>query len=142
MVEMLGNVFLPGDCLNALNQSERCGKTILGPGLKKEDEEIRVTKPGILRFKEPSVYWIDTHQKRVYLWILILFQIATISGDGVFERASSGVARDRSTHWCEMRGRFYDFFMRKFWTLKTVCTHEIRRKMQTGLLKEVVDAHM
>lgn len=61
----VGSVFLPGDCLQGLKQSESSGRTILGPGLKKEDEEVRVIKPGVLRFKEPNVYWIDSHQKRV-----------------------------------------------------------------------------
>ena len=58
-------VYLPGDVLRELKQSESSGKTVLGPGLKKESGEVRVIKAGILRFKEPNVYWIDCHQKRV-----------------------------------------------------------------------------
>ena len=58
-------VYLPGDILQGLKQFENSGKTVLGPGLKKESEEVKVVKPGILRFKEPNIYWIDCHQKRV-----------------------------------------------------------------------------
>ena len=60
-----GCVYLPGDVVNDLKQSENSGKTILGPGLKKESEQVRVIRPGVLRFKDPNVYWIDCHQKRV-----------------------------------------------------------------------------
>ena len=61
----VNSVYLPGDVLHDLKQSESSGKTMLGPGLKKESDEVKVIKPGILRFKEPNVYWIDCHQKRV-----------------------------------------------------------------------------
>ena len=62
---IVGSVHLPGDVLRELKQSESSGKTVLGPGLKKESGEVRVIKAGILRYKEPNVYWIDCHQKRV-----------------------------------------------------------------------------
>ena len=61
----MGQVFLPGDVLNNLKESEKTSKVVLGPGLRQESEEIVVSKPGILRFKEPNIYWIDCHQKRV-----------------------------------------------------------------------------
>lgn len=65
MVDYVGTLFLPGDTINNLNKSEKTGKIILGPGLRQESETIIVSKPGILRHKEPNVYWIDSHQKRV-----------------------------------------------------------------------------
>ena len=61
----MGKVFLPGDVLSNLKESEKTAKVVLGPGLRQESEEIVVSKPGILRFKEPNIYWIDCHQKRV-----------------------------------------------------------------------------
>ena len=60
-----GDLVFPGDILSNLNQSEKSGKTVIGPGIATESGEIIVTKPGILRHKEPNFYWIDCHQKRV-----------------------------------------------------------------------------
>ncbi|WAR23428.1 EXOS3-like protein [Mya arenaria] len=64
MTDHVGKVFLPGDKLENLNVSEKTSKAILGPGLRQEAEEIVVSKPGVLRHKEPNIYWIDSHQKR------------------------------------------------------------------------------
>lgn len=71
----IGDVVLPGDTLKELRVSEVSGKAIVGPGLRKDSQQCQhdstteketsiVTKPGILRFKEPNVYWVDSHQKR------------------------------------------------------------------------------
>lgn len=65
MVDSAGHVFIPGDVLKNLKESEKNSKVFLGPGLRQESEEIVVSKPGILRFKEPNIYWVDCHQKRV-----------------------------------------------------------------------------
>lgn len=65
MVDSAGHVFIPGDVLKNLKESEKNSKVVLGPGLRQESEEIVVSKPGILRFKEPNIYWVDCHQKRV-----------------------------------------------------------------------------
>jgi len=67
MADHVGKIFLPGDKLDDLNVSEKTGKSILGPGLRHEGEEILVSKPGVLRHKEPNIYWVDCHQKRVIL---------------------------------------------------------------------------
>ncbi|KAL3831183.1 hypothetical protein ACJMK2_044781 [Sinanodonta woodiana] len=64
MVDHVGTVFLPGDTIHNLNKSEKTGKIIIGPGLRQESETIIVSKPGILRHKEPNMYWIDSYQKR------------------------------------------------------------------------------
>lgn len=65
MVDHVGTLFLPGDTIHNLNKSEKTGKLIIGPGLRQESETIIVSKPGLLRHKEPNMYWIDSHQKRV-----------------------------------------------------------------------------
>lgn len=65
MVDHVGQVFLPGEILKNLKESEKTSKVVLGPGLRQESEEIVVSKPGTLRFKEPNIYWVDCHQKRV-----------------------------------------------------------------------------
>jgi len=68
----VGSVVLPGDVITDLKGSESSGKTVLGPGLRidsqnvqDERNEIVVCKPGILRHRDPNVYWVDSHQKRV-----------------------------------------------------------------------------
>jgi exosome complex component RRP40 len=58
-------VVLPGDNIEHLRESESTKKIILGPGLRTEGDHVFACKPGILRFREPNVYWVDTHQKRV-----------------------------------------------------------------------------
>ena len=65
MVDHVGKVVLPGDTLNNFKASEKTSKVILGPGLYQECDTISVNKPGILKFKSPNVYWIDSLQKRV-----------------------------------------------------------------------------
>lgn len=61
----MGSVLLPGDIIPDLQESEATKKTILGPGLRFEGDDVYATKPGILKFREPNVYWIDAHQWRV-----------------------------------------------------------------------------
>ena len=68
----IGSVVLPGDIITDLKVSESSRKTVLGPGLRidseytdDEGDRIVVFKPGILRHREPNVYWVDSHQKRV-----------------------------------------------------------------------------
>lgn len=64
MSTLVGNTVMPGDVLQ-LGQPESNKKIILGPGLIEDGEIVKITKPGILRFREPAAYWVDCHQKRV-----------------------------------------------------------------------------
>ncbi|KAJ8306634.1 hypothetical protein KUTeg_017179 [Tegillarca granosa] len=64
MVDHVGKVVLPGETLSDFKESEKTYKVILGPGLRQESDDIIVSKPGIVRFKEPNVYWVDSNQKR------------------------------------------------------------------------------
>lgn len=65
MVDSVGKVVLPGDTIEQLRESEATQKVIVGPGLRRQADSVVVSKPGILRFREPNVYWVDSHQKRV-----------------------------------------------------------------------------
>eukprot|EP00058_Branchiostoma_floridae_P017148 XP_002602636.1 hypothetical protein BRAFLDRAFT_123025 [Branchiostoma floridae] len=65
MADSVGKVVIPGDILSEFRASEKTSKVALGPGLRQEGEEVLVTKGGILRHKEPNLYWIDCHQRRV-----------------------------------------------------------------------------
>lgn len=66
----IGDTVLPGDQFFVTVSGK--GKIILGPGLNlQKDEEteekkraVFCTKCGILRFRAPNVFWVDTHQKR------------------------------------------------------------------------------
>ena len=60
-------VVLPGDIVTDLLKSEKSPTFRLGPGLRQESERVIACKCGVLRRKDPNVYWIDNHQKRVSL---------------------------------------------------------------------------
>ena len=65
MPEFVSRVVIPGDCLadDILVEKDQ-SSVILGPGLRREGEDVTVVKAGVLRRKEPGVYWVDSHQKR------------------------------------------------------------------------------
>lgn len=61
----IGSILLPGDDIRQVTDQHNDAKqVIIGPGLRREGERILVIKPGILRFKDPGVFWIDSHLKR------------------------------------------------------------------------------
>ncbi|XP_006629821.1 exosome complex component RRP40 [Lepisosteus oculatus] len=65
--ERVGEVLLPGDVFSFESpgsESNIQDKVICGPGLRRNGDEILVCKSGILRHKEPNLYWIDSQQKR------------------------------------------------------------------------------
>ena len=64
----VGDVVLPGDVIDvgAENPDDK-SSTVIGPGLRQNLAIVIATKPGVLRFREPAVYWVDCHQKRVRL---------------------------------------------------------------------------
>uniref|UniRef100_UPI00358E0AD5 exosome complex component RRP40 isoform X1 n=1 Tax=Myxine glutinosa TaxID=7769 RepID=UPI00358E0AD5 len=61
-------VLMPGEALQLPNNEALLtpGKElVLGPGLRRDDGgTVVATKAGVLRRREPNVYWIDSHQKR------------------------------------------------------------------------------
>jgi len=64
MVEIsVGGVVVPGDNVRQLTDKDQ-QQVILGPGLRREGESVMVIKPGLLRRRDPGVYWVDSHQKR------------------------------------------------------------------------------
>lgn len=69
----VGDVVLPGDGFFVTAGGK--GKVCLGPGLVLSPEAetgevgsnkraVRCCKPGILKFRSPNVFWIDSHHKR------------------------------------------------------------------------------
>lgn len=71
--EKIGEVLLPGDVFSfrlpeSGDGSVKTEKIICGPGLRRNGEEVQVCKSGILRHKQPNMYWIDSQQRRVRNW--------------------------------------------------------------------------
>ncbi|CAG5135065.1 unnamed protein product [Candidula unifasciata] len=64
MANHIGTVVLPGDVLKDIKPPDGSKKLLLGPGLVEDGDVIKVCKPGILRYRDPGVYWLDCHQKR------------------------------------------------------------------------------
>lgn len=64
-VDSVGKVVLPGENLTNLLGSDSSLKVVLGPGIRQETDLVIVSKPGVLKFKEPNIYWVDSFQKRV-----------------------------------------------------------------------------
>ncbi|XP_053321777.1 exosome complex component RRP40 [Spea bombifrons] len=74
--DAIGQVVLPGDVLLlaarseegllSLSGSSQPGrvKVVCGPGLLRRGDDLQVSKCGLLRHKEPAVYWVDSQQKR------------------------------------------------------------------------------
>lgn len=59
-----GDVVLPGDRIKDIAFNNEKEMAILGPGLRREDDAVFVCKAGILRKREPAVYYVDSYQKR------------------------------------------------------------------------------
>ncbi|XP_067626277.1 exosome complex component RRP40 [Eurosta solidaginis] len=57
-------IVLPGDRILAAEVLAKCKKVILGPGLRREDDQVIACKPGRLHHKEPNTFWIDNYQQR------------------------------------------------------------------------------
>ncbi|KAM5193169.1 exosome complex component RRP40 [Mantella aurantiaca] len=74
--DAVGEVVLPGDVLvvsvqtgdGSLSLSPLCSsgreRVVCGPGLTRHGDSLQVTKCGVLRRREPSVYWVDSQQRR------------------------------------------------------------------------------
>ena len=61
----LSRVVIPGDDIVEVGQVTSEVKVILGPGLKRcENEVVVAVKPGILRSNASNVFWIDVHSKK------------------------------------------------------------------------------
>uniref|UniRef100_A0A672KSN8 Ribosomal RNA-processing protein 40 n=1 Tax=Sinocyclocheilus grahami TaxID=75366 RepID=A0A672KSN8_SINGR len=63
--EKIGEVLLPGDVFSFRLPESGDGSIKTGPGLRRNGEEVQVYKSGILRHKQPNMYWIDSQQRRV-----------------------------------------------------------------------------
>lgn len=61
----VGDVVMPGDvAADAEREVNKSRKVILGPGLRKDGNQVVACKAGILRTKAPNTFWVDSYQKR------------------------------------------------------------------------------
>lgn len=71
----VGDVVMPGDSLKeGVALAKKGGRSekeivILGPGLRREGDAVLVCKAGVLRKREPAVYYVDSYQKRYRTFI-------------------------------------------------------------------------
>lgn len=58
-------LLMPGDTVATVQQAAATKKIILGPGLRKHnDNTVVACKAGVLKSRAPNIYWIDSYQKR------------------------------------------------------------------------------
>ncbi|KAM6981141.1 exosome complex component RRP40 [Aplochiton taeniatus] len=69
--DKVGDVLLPGDVFSfqisetiSLAGNAKPDKVVCGPGLRRDGDEVLVCKSGILRHKQPNMYWMDSQQRR------------------------------------------------------------------------------
>lgn len=72
LTEKVGQVLVPGDEFScqadgtiSLTEPARPEKVLCGPGLRRSGDRLLVCKSGVLRHKEPNMFWMDSQQKRV-----------------------------------------------------------------------------
>lgn len=70
--DKVGEVLLPGDAFSfqaddtiSLSGPVKPEKVVCGPGLRQSGDRLLVSKSGVLRHKQPNVFWIDSQQRRV-----------------------------------------------------------------------------
>ncbi|KAM3866744.1 exosome complex component RRP40-like [Diretmus argenteus] len=69
--DKVGEVLLPGDEFSSeadetisLTETVKAEKVVCGPGLRRNGDQVLVCKSGVLRHKPPSMFWIDSQQRR------------------------------------------------------------------------------
>lgn len=60
----VNDVVLPGDICKEITTIGEKNKIILGPGIRKEANNVYSTKAGVLKKRHPITYWVDNYQKR------------------------------------------------------------------------------
>ncbi|XP_054648066.1 exosome complex component RRP40 [Dunckerocampus dactyliophorus] len=69
--DKVGTVLLPGDEFSfdtgdtiSLTDAVKADKVVCGPGLRRSGDRLLVSKSGVLRHKQPNMFWMDSQQKR------------------------------------------------------------------------------
>lgn len=72
--DKVDQVLLPGDEFSfptddtiSLTGPVKPEKVVCGPGLRRSGDRLLVCKSGVLRHKQPNMFWMDSQQRRVSL---------------------------------------------------------------------------
>ncbi|XP_053987905.1 exosome complex component RRP40 [Hylaeus volcanicus] len=60
----LGDIIMPGDTVKDIAEIKKKETIILGPGLRRETDTVFAFKAGVLKKRDPAVYYVDSYQKR------------------------------------------------------------------------------
>ncbi|XP_027132716.1 exosome complex component RRP40-like, partial [Larimichthys crocea] len=67
----VGDVLLPGDEFSpeaddsiSLTEHVKPEKVVCGPGLRRSGARLLVCKSGVLRHKQPNMFWMESQQRR------------------------------------------------------------------------------
>ncbi|CAL8358016.1 unnamed protein product [Merluccius merluccius] len=67
----VGEVLLPGDVFTfiktetiSLSDAVKTERITCGPGLRRDGDDVVACKSGVLRHKQPHLYWLDSQQRR------------------------------------------------------------------------------
>ncbi|XP_066591861.1 exosome complex component RRP40 [Prorops nasuta] len=62
-INNINTVVMPGDIVDIINVNKST-KIILGPGLRRDSDIVYTCKAGVLKKREPSIFYVDSYQKR------------------------------------------------------------------------------
>jgi len=105
MSAVVNQVVLPGDeILLEVDPDDNQRRTVLGPGLRQQEDRVIAIKAGVLRKHEPSTYWIDCRQKK---YVAVkgdnVIGIVTSTGGDVF-RVDIGTSEYASLSYLAFEG--------------------------------------
>lgn len=59
-----GEIVMPGDTIKIVTPQNPKEKIILGPGLRRDGDNLYACKAGLLKLRTPSIYYVDSYQRR------------------------------------------------------------------------------
>ncbi|XP_043473089.1 exosome complex component RRP40 [Leptopilina heterotoma] len=60
----IDDIVMPGDIVKEIFPSKGKIKVMLGPGLKRDGENVIVCKAGVLKRRDPFIYYVNSYEKR------------------------------------------------------------------------------
>lgn len=60
----INDVVMPGDIVKEIFPSKGKIKVILGPGLRRDGENVFICKAGVLKRRDPFIYYVNSYEKR------------------------------------------------------------------------------
>ncbi|KAK2587971.1 hypothetical protein KPH14_004052 [Odynerus spinipes] len=58
------DVVMPGDVIKDILSNNKKETIVLGPGLRREADTVFICKAGVLKKRNPAIYYVDSYQKR------------------------------------------------------------------------------